>query len=221
MNESDSTAGNSAFLAQLIPDRVRAKFMRFAAWFCITVGLLAGVSALQKIAFAAYAHSHWAMVRGDILSYAEKRGERPGSHTHDVYWIEFRVEFDPGTLGCTTGAYWGVPKEFSCIGSINTLSASSWRSSQQWISRHPPNSTASFLYEPASGRLRFADETVGDVCPPENIVILLVASGFGLLLLFAVRRRMRFLQTMPEDYQAPSAPSGGSDPNQMTDLNLS
>jgi hypothetical protein len=222
VKEDRPTVGDSAFLAQLMPNRVRAKFMLFAAWFCIAIGLLAGLSALQDIAFSAYAHSHWPVVKGDILSYEQKSGERAGSSTHDVYWIEFHVEFDPGKLGCTTGSYWGVPKAFSCIGSIKTLSTSSWTSAQQWIKQHPRNSATSFLYDPPSGRLRFADESVGNVVPPENLIVLLVAGGAGLLLLIAVQRRMRFLKTMPEDCDdTPRESADKSGPNDLTDLNLS
>jgi hypothetical protein len=80
----------------------------------------------------------------------------------------------------------------------------------------------SFLYDPASGRMRFADESVADVVPPQNLIILLVAGGFGVLLMIAVRRRMRFLEAMPKDYDdTPTATSANADPNQLTDLNLS
>jgi TRAP-type C4-dicarboxylate transport system permease small subunit len=70
-DENTSPVSDSTFLAQLMPNRVRAKFMLFAACFCIAIGALAGISALQKIASSAYAHSHWAVVKGDILNYEE------------------------------------------------------------------------------------------------------------------------------------------------------
>jgi hypothetical protein len=78
-----------------------------------------------------------------------------------------------------------------------------------------------FLYDPASGRLRFANESVADVVPPQNLIILLVAGGFGLLLMIAVRRRMRFLKTVPEGYDASPPPPDSPEPNEITDLNLS
>ena len=220
--ENTSSVVDSALLAQLMPNRVRAKFMLFAAWFCIAIGVLAGISALQKIASSAYAHSHWPVVKGDILSYEEKSGHGPSSSSRDVYWTEFQVEFDPGKLGCSTGSYWGVPKSFSCIGNIKTMSTTSWRSAQSWLTRYPRNSVLSFLYDPASGQLRFADESIADVVPPQNFIILLVAGGFGVLLLVAVQRRMRFLKTMPDDYDAtPPDSHDGRKPDELTDLNLS
>jgi hypothetical protein len=223
VNENPPTFQDPGLLARLMPNRTRAKFLGFAAWFSIAIGLLAGISALSAIFSSAYAHWHWPVVKGDILSYEEKSGERPGSsNPHNVYWIEFRVEFDPGKLGCTTGNEWGVPKALSCIGVIRTLSTSSWTSAQSWIKRHPHNSLANFLYDPRTGRLRFADETVWDVCPQEDILILLVGGGFGLLLRVAVQRRLRFLGSMPEDYDAsPPTSSNPSRPDELTDLKLS
>jgi hypothetical protein len=223
VNENTPTLRDSSLLAQLMPNRTRAKFLGFAAWFSIAIGFVAGISGLWAIFSSAYAGSHWPVVKGDILSYEEKSAEPPGSsNSHDVYWMEFRVEFDPGKLGCTTGSYWGVPKAFSCIGVIRTLSTSSWASAQSWIKRHPPNSLANFLYDPRTGRLRFRDETIWDVCPQQDIVILLVGAGFGFLLLVAVQRRLRFLGSMTEDYDArPGSRTNPSSPDELTDLKLS
>ena len=206
-----------------MPNRTRAKFMRFAGWFCLTIAALGAISGLEAICSSAWAHSHWPLVKGDILSYEQKSGAPPGSTSqHDVYWIEFRVEFDPGKLGCATGSSWGVPSQFPCIGVIKTLGTSSWTRATRWIERHPPNSAASFVYNPASGRLRFADETAADVYPPENILILLVPGGFGLIVLLAVQSRLRFLNTLPDDYDATPPPSSNeSRPDELTDLRLS
>lgn len=207
---------DSGFLSALMPNRARAKFMRFAAGFCIFIGLLAGFTAIRAILINTYRHSHWSTVKGDILSYAEKSAVQPESGSrHNVYWIEFQVEFDPRELGCTTGSSWAVPREFSCIGAISTPATKSWANTQTWVTRHRPNSAAAFLYGQAGGRLRFADESAVDVVQPESIIVLLVAGGMGLLLLFAAKKRLRFLDATPP-YSQPD-----TDPNELTDLKLS
>ena len=222
MNGNAPAVDDSGFLAQLMPNRGRAKLIRFAGWFCLVIAALGAISALRAISSSAWAHSHWPVVKGDILSYEQKSGAPPGSSSqHDVYWIEFRVEFDPGKLGCTTGSSWGVPSQFPCVGLIKTLGTSSWPRTMHWIERHPPNSAASFVYNPATGRLRFLDETAEDVYPPENLLIVLGAGGFGLLLLVAVQRRLRFLKNLPDDYDATPPPSSDeARPDELTDLKL-
>ena len=206
-----------------MPNRTRAKLMLVAAWFCTAIGALAGISGLSAIFSSAYAHSHWPVVKGDILSYEQKSAEETSANSRrNVYWIEFQVEFDPGRFGCTTGSTWGVPSKFPCIGSLRTQSTSSWADAMQRVRRHPPRSGATFLYDPASSRLRFADETAADVFPPEDILVLVVAGGCGLLLIWVVRRRLRFLRTLPEDYDAtPPASGSKSEPDELTDLKLS
>jgi hypothetical protein len=88
--------------------------------------------------------------------------------------------------------------------------------------RHPRNSAAAFLYDPATGRLRFADESVSDVVDPGKIIVVLVAASLGLWLWFAANRRLRFLETLPEDYDAtPPDPRQDAKPDELTDLKLS
>ncbi len=214
---------DSGFLSALIPNRGRAKLMRVVAGFCLLIGLLGAFTIIRSVALDLYAHSYWPVVKGDVLKYDEKSAVPPGSSSrHDVYWIEFEVEFDPREHSCTTGSSWGVPSQFPCIGTISTRSTSSWSSAQQWTTRHPRNSAAAFLYDPATGKLRFADESISDVVDPGKSIAVLVTTSLGLWLWFAANRRRRFLETLPEDYDAtPSDPRRDAKPDELTDLKLS
>ena len=205
--------------ATVLPNQARTNGMRLVGWFLVIWGLIIGVHVAKVIGFDLYARTHWRTVEGKMLRYEEKSWQ-VSSRSRPNYWIEFEVEFDPKDAGCNTGMSWAVPKPFPCIGNVKTPSSQSWNVAQSWISRHRVGSRAKFFYDPLTGRLRFAGESVLDVYPWGAVFAFIAATGIGVFLLSASRRRLEYLKTLPDALTVVpmgEKPSSGN----LTDLNLS
>ena len=207
-------------VAALMPNQARTYQVRAVAWFCLFWGLIVGIHVVDVVGFDLYTRTHWRVVDGDMLRYEEKSGH-VSSRSRPNYWIEFEVEFDPKDAGCNTGMSWGIEKPFPCIGTVKSPGSQSRATAMSWIERHPPNSPAKFLYDPPTGRLRFAGESILDIYPWGAIIGFVVAGGGGLLLLVASRRRLQYLKTLPEDDSATPTPPPGPRPDDLIDLKLS
>jgi hypothetical protein len=136
---------DSGFIATLMPNRTRAKLMRAAAWFCLTISLLFGVPIARIIFSDLYARARWPVVNGEVFSHVEQSRVEHSSGTRNtngsswnVYWIEFDVQLAIPVGSCKTGTL-GVSAQFSCVGTVSTLPTKSWVEAQNWVRRHPPN----------------------------------------------------------------------------------
>src|SRR2546423_2229883 len=181
-------------------------------------GSIMGIYVAKVVGSDFYVRSHWHLVEGDIIRYEEKSAEI-SIRSRPRHWIEFEVEFDPKEWGCNTGMSWAVPKPFPCISNVKTPSSQSWNVAQSWISRHRVGSRAKFFYDPLTGRLRFAGESVLDVYPWGAVFAFIAATGIGVFLLSASRRRLEYLKTLPDALAVTpmsQKPSSGN----LTGLNL-
>ena len=212
---------DSGWAATLMPNEARARQMYLLALFCLFWAGIVGMGVAYHVGFDLYARSHWRVVSGDIVSYEEKSGHI-SSRSKDHYWIEFQVEFDPKGAGCNTGSSWAVPMTFSCIGNVKTPSTSSRATAMDWIQRHPPNSPARFLYDPGSGRLRFADESIWNLYPWGGIAAFTGVGTLGVLVFSASRQRIAYLKTLPEGSQEDQPEQAENKrPDEIIDLKLS
>jgi len=73
---------DSGVLAQLMPNRIRAKFMRAAAIFCCVVTLLASLPPAYAILSLFNARHHWQPANGEIRSAQEKSAWEQPAGTH-------------------------------------------------------------------------------------------------------------------------------------------
>jgi len=203
--------------ATLMPNRARTTGMRLVGWFLLIWGLIIGIHVANVIGFDLYTRTHWRTVEGNMLRYEEKSWQ-VSSRSRPSYWIEFEVEFDPKDAGCNTGMSWGIEKPFPCIGTVKSPGSQSRATAMSWIERHPPNSPAKFFYDPPTGRLRFAGESIAYIYPWGAMLGFVVGMGGGVWLLSVSRRRLQFLKTLPEYY---GATPPDLRPDELTDLNLS
>ena len=207
-------------IAMLMPNQKRAYGMRFVAWFLIIWGLIIGIHVADVIGFDLYTRTHWRAVDGNIIRYEEK-SFTVSSRSRPNYWIEFEAEFDPKDAGCNTGSSWAVKMPFPCIGTVKSPGSQSRATAMSWIERHPPNSPAKLLYDPATGRLRFAGESIVNIYPWGAMIGFVVGAGGGVWLLLASRRRLQYLRTLPEDYGDTPSPAKETRPDDLIDLKLS
>ncbi len=186
-----------------------------------------GAQLLSAIYAELYARGHWPVAEARVVNLEEKSDDEShvqpgGSSTRTVYWIEFQVEFAVPVAQCKTGAYWSVPSQFPCIGSIHTLPKRSWAEDQDCARRHPLNYSTQIRHDPAGPGIKFVDESLWDLYSWQHLVVFLVLLISGLVLHRTAQRRLRYLETLAEDYDAsPPPPTDEHDPNEIVDLKLS
>lgn len=212
---------NSGFLDLLMPNRVRTQQMRMVAWFLLFWSSAIGIYVASVIGFDLYVRAHWHMVDGAVIKFDEKsallgsvRSRRP------TYWEEFEVEFDPKEWGCNTDSNWAVPMRFQCTGQVRSPGSQSLDVARNWGYRHPAGSPAKFYYDPVSGRLRFAGESILNLYPWTAIVALALGYGISFFLLYTSRTRLKGLRTFPDESgNVPSAEKRTRD-DDLVDLKL-
>jgi|tagenome__1003787_1003787.scaffolds.fasta_scaffold20965094_2 hypothetical protein len=216
---------DSGVLAQLMPNRIRAKFMRAAAIFCCVVTLLASLPPAYAILSLFNARHHWQPANGEIRSAQEKSAWEQPAGTHGrrsvVYWADFEVGFQPPDGNCRTGETVVPPAEFPCIAHILTPHEKSRQRAVDWLVQYRQNAAAKFLCEPAGPGVIFADTSVGKIYPADKITVLLGMAIFSAIVLSVTQRRLALLLTLPEDYTASPPSPPPANPNELTDLKLS
>jgi hypothetical protein len=219
--EQNSPIDDSGFFALLMPNRQRVQQMRIIAWFLLFWSVAIGIYVAKVIGFDLYVRTHWRVVKGAVIKYEEKSAQLGSIRSRSrTYWVEFEVEFDPKELGCNTGMSWSVPMPFPCIGKVRSPGSQSWDVAGSWSVRHPVNSAARFYYDPATGRLRFAGESILDLYPWMAIVAFGLGTGISSSLLFASRRRIEELNALPPDYAQTGASAENPTRDNLIDLNL-
>jgi hypothetical protein len=205
-----------------MPHRLRTQQMRIVGWFLLFWTAVIGIYVANVIGFDLYVRTHWHMVDGAVIKHEEKSAQLGSIRSRRLtYWVEFEVEFDPKGWGCNTGMSWIVAMPFPCIGSVRSPGSQSWSTARTWRYRHPVNSTAKFYYDPPTGRLRFAGESIFDLYPWAAIGAFALGTGISFVLLYISRRRLKELNTLPPNFgvTANSADNPTCD-NGLIDLKL-
>ena len=110
-----------------------------------------------------------------------------------------------------------------CLGGIvRTRKTDSPILANTWPERHPLNSAVEVLHDPKGPGVKIAGEPASLVYPWQEIFGMSGWMIFFLVLLTLTQRRLQFLQTLPEDYDASPPPSAKlRGPNDLIDLKLS
>jgi hypothetical protein len=192
---------DSGFIALLMPNRLRTQQVRIVGWFLLFWSSAIGIYVAKVIGFDLYVRTHWHIVEGAVIKYEEKSAQLGSIRSRQTtHWLEFEVEFDPKEWGCNTGMSWTVPKPFSCIGEVRSPGSQSWGVAQSWGYRHPVNSTAKLYYDPATGRLRFAGESILHLYPWTAIAAFFLGAGISSVLLYTSHRRLKESNLLSPDY---------------------
>jgi hypothetical protein len=208
---------DSAFIAVLMPNRVRAQQMRIVGWFLLFWSSAIGIYVARVVGFDLYVRTHWQVVDGAVIKYEGKSAQLGSIRSRRLtYWEEFEVEFDSKRLGCNTGMSWAVPMLFPCIGRVRSPGSQSLDVAESWSRRHPVNSRAKFYYDPTTGSLRFAGESILDLYPWIAIVAFGLSTGISLVVLYTSQHRLKELNTSPPDCTITESSAG----TQMRDDDL-
>ncbi|HEX5235411.1 MAG TPA: hypothetical protein VFW25_08780 [Silvibacterium sp.] len=200
-----------------MPNRFGTQQMRPVAWFLLFWSSVIGLYVARVILFDLYVRTHWHVVSGDVIKYEEKSALVGSTRTRrPTYWVEFEVEFDPQGLGCNTGSSWAVPMRFPCTGEVRSPGSQSLGVARGWEYRHQVSSAAKFYYDPATGRLRFAGESIFNRYPWTAILAVVLGTGISFVLFYLTRRGVKGSNSAPRSY------TSGEDPTRddLVDLKL-
>jgi hypothetical protein len=172
----------------------QARGLRTGAYLAF---LIAGLSSLNWISTLRqdYVMEHqWPAAPATVHSMNEEsRKVEPVSssgHSYWVYWMEFLVVLDLPQSQCPGRMIALTSNEEQCTGTVKTPKYKSRADATAWHDRHPPNSRLMVHYDPQSGQIAFAGESIFNIYPWDKIgttaVILVIAAA----LFIAARRRL-------------------------------
>ena len=222
---SSQPVNDIGFLAQLMPNRGRARFLRGVARLFLAIGILGSISVGARVILEFHARHSWPVAQGVVTAKDVKSNkDMPGNlNRRTNYWIEYGVRFAVPAEQCRTGTIYGDEREpLPCWGIARTRSTESPATVYQWLMRHPLNSDVGILHDPAGPKIKIAGEPFWLVYPVKEILGMSGWVAFFLGFLHVTQRRLQFLETLPDDYDASPPPvSKPPGPNDSIELKLS
>jgi hypothetical protein len=222
----EPTDGNG-FLAQLLPNRGRARFLRAFFRIFLAVGVLGGLSLSWDVYADLHARHTWPVADGEVISASQKDSKGlPGATStekHTRYWVEYEVRFAVPADQCRTGTIDGDEQDFMpCWGVVRTRSTSSPYTVSDWLTHgYPRNSHIQILHDPNGPGIKIAGESAWLVYRWDKIFLMSGWLVFFLTFHSIVQRRLEYLETLLENYDAfASHPSAQPRPEDLIDLKL-
>jgi len=221
---SSQPPNDSNFFTVLMPNQGRTRFLRGVILFFLVVGALGCLSVGVRVLSEFHARHNWPVAQGQVTAVDEKSYTGPSSRDHVThYFVEYEVRFAVPAEQCLTGTTLvndGEPP--SCVGIVRTRSTDSSATANEWLTRHPLNSAVGILHDPNGPDVKIVGESSWLVYPVKGILTMSGWMAFFLTFLNITQRRLRFLETLPEDYDASPPPSSEPPgPNDLIDLKLS
>jgi len=221
---SSQAVNENAFFSVLMPNRGRTRFLRGAVLLFLAFGALGCLSVTFRVLSEFYARHRWPVAQGVVTAVEVKSYTGPSSRDHVThYFVEYEVRFAVPTDQCLTGTIYGDEREpLPCSGIVRTRSTDSSATANAWLERHRLNSAVGVLHDPTGPDVKIVGESPLLVYPVKRILTMSAWMAFFLTFLNITQRRMQFLETLPEDYDASPPPSSQPPgPNDLIDLKLS
>lgn len=208
-----------------MPNRGRTRFLRGVALLFLAIGVLGCLSVGASVLSEFHARHSWPVAQGLVIAKdVMSSKDRPGNTTrYTKYWVEYDVRFGVPASQCLTGTIYGDEQDaMPCWGMARTRSTDSWATANAWLARHPLNSVLEILHDPNGPNIKIVGEPSCVVYPWTGILGMSGWTAFFLTFLNMTHRRLQFLETLPEDYDASPPPSSQAQgPNDLIDLKLS
>jgi hypothetical protein len=197
---------------------VRAAILLFLAG-----GALGWIAIAARVFSEFHARHSWPVAQGRVTDVRVKSYTGPSLRDHvPHYFVEYKVRFAVPTEQCLTGTTFLIDgKAPLCEGIARTRTTDSQTLANSWFERHRFNSPVGVLHDPNGPGVKIVGEPVYLVYPWKEIFGM---SGwmifFGTFFIIA-QRRLRYLETLPENYDAsppsqPQSPTG----DDLIDLKL-
>jgi len=116
---SSQPVDDGGFLAQLMPNRGRARFLRGVARLFLAIGILGSISVGARVISEFHARHSWPVARGVVTAKDVKSNKDiPGNlNRRTNYWIQYEVRFAVPAEQCRTGTIYGDEREpLACWG---------------------------------------------------------------------------------------------------------
>ena len=221
---SSQPPNDSNFFTVLMPNQGRTRFLRGVILFFLVVGALGCLSVGVSVLSEFHARHNWPVAQGQVTAVDEKSYTGPSSRDHVThYFVEYGVRFAVPADECLTGTIYGDEREpLPCWGIVRTRSTDSSATANAWLERHRLNSAVGVLHDPTGPYVKIVGESPWLVYPVKGILTMSAWMAFFLTFLNITQRRLQFLETLPEDYDASPPPSSHPPgPNDLIDLKLS
>jgi Protein of unknown function (DUF3592) len=220
---STPAINDQGFYAVLMPNRGRTRFLRGVVWLFLAFGTLGCVSVAVDVLSEYRARHNWPVAQG-IVTAVEVRSnqDRPGNLSRRTnYWVEYEVRFAVPDEQCLTGTIFS-DGALPCWGTGRTRATYSPTTANEWLSQYRLNSAVGILHDPGGPNVKIAGESSWLVYPWRGILAMAGWMAFFLMCLAMTQRRLQYLETLPEDYDASPPPSSQPPgPNDLIDLKLS
>jgi len=218
------SVNESNFYSVLFPNRGRTRFVRGAILLFVTVGLLAWLVIAARILTEFYARHSWPISEGRVTDVRVKSYMGPSARDHvSHYFVEYEVRFAIPVERCLTGMIFvpdGQPK--LCEGTARTRTTDSQALAIAWAERHRFNAAVGVLHNPNGPEVKIVGEPAYLVYPWKEISVMSVWMIFFLSFFTIAQRRLRYLETLPEnDDASPTCQSQPGKSDDVIDLKLS
>jgi len=221
---SSQMVNDSSFFAVLMPNQGRTRFLRGVILLFLVVGALAWIVIAVRTFSEFHARHSWPVAQGHVTAVRVKSYTGPSSRDHvSHYFVEYEVRFAVPAEQCLTGTTIVIDREPPlCEGIARTRTTDSEALANTWGERHRFNPAVGVLHDPNGPGVKIVGEPVTLVCPWREIIGMSGWMISFLTFLVITQRRLQFLKTLPEDYDASPPPSlQPPGPNDLTDLKLS
>ena len=212
-----SSANESALFRALLPNRGRTRFVRAVIILFLAGGMLGWIAIIASIYSEFHARHSWPIAQGHVTDVNVRSFTGPSSRDHvSHYFVEYEVRFAVPEGQCLTGTTFVVAGEPElCEGIARTRTTDSQALANSWFQRYRFNPAVEVLHDPAGPDVKIVGEPASVVYPFTQIFGMSCWMFFFLVALIITQRRLRYLQTLPEDYDAsppsPSPPQRGDD----------
>jgi hypothetical protein len=179
-----------------------------AAILLFLVGGALGWIAITARALSEFRARHsWPVAQGYVTDASIKSYTGPSSRDHvSHYFVEYEVRFAVPAEQCLTGRTFVTDREPPlCVGIARTRTTDSEGLAHTWLERHRSNAAVSVLHDPNGPRIKIVGEPASLVYPWKEIFVMSGWMIFFLTFLIITQRRLRYLETLPEDYDASTA----------------
>src|SRR6266576_2697159 len=199
---------DSNFIAALLPNQGRTRFVCCAILLFLSCGALAWIVITVRIFSEFHARHSWPVAQGHVTAVKVKSYTGPSSRDHvSHYFTEYEVRFAVPAEQCLTGTTFIIDREPPlCEGVARTRTTDSEALANSWGERHRFNPAVGVLHDPNGPGVKIVGEPASLVYPWREIIGMSGWMIFFSTFLVITQRRLQFLETLPETYDA-SPPS--------------
>ena len=187
-------------------------------------GALGWIAIAARVFSEFHARHSWPVAQGYVTDVHVRSYTGPSSKDRvSHYFVEYEVRFAVPVEQCLTGTTFVMEgKPPLCEGIAHTRTTDSQALANSWFERHRFNAAVGVLHDPTGPGVKIVGEPVYLVYPWKDILVMSGWMIFFLTFLIMTQRRLRYLETLPENYDASAtSESQSSRGDDLIDMKLS